>query len=156
MGSLNTNRYTKMTSAALPDPVLQSEFYADTPMKRLFAWIIDMILISVLCVALLPFTAFTGIFFFPFLILVIGFMYRVVTLANGSATLGMRLLAIEFRNADGSKFNLGNAFLHTLGYSVSMAAPLLQMISVVLMLTTERKQGLTDLVLGTVLINRPA
>jgi len=145
-----------MTLAALPDPVLQSEFYADTPTKRLFAWIIDMILISVLCVALLPFTAFTGIFFFPFLILVIGFMYRVVTLANGSATIGMRLLAIEFRTADGSKFNLGNAFLHTLGYSVSMAAPLLQLISVVLMLTTERKKGLTDLLMGTVVINRPA
>lgn len=144
-----------MTYHALPDPEMQSEFYADTPTKRLIAWIIDMIIISVMCVAILPFTAFTGIFFFPFLILVVGFAYRVVTLANGSATLGMRLLAIEFRTRHGDKFSLGEAFLHTLGYSVSMSMLLLQIISIVLMLTSARKQGLTDMIIGTVVINKP-
>lgn len=145
-----------MHTTTLPDPVLQTEFYADTPMKRLFAWIIDMILISILCVLIIPFTAFTGIFFFPFLILVIGFIYRVVTLANGSATPGMHILAIEFRTATGNKFSLSDAFLHTLGFSISMAMPLLQVISVVLMLTSARKQGLTDMIMSTVLINKPA
>ena len=145
-----------MHTTTLPDPVLQTEFYADTPMKRLFAWIIDMILICILCVLIIPFTAFTGIFFFPFLILVIGFIYRVVTLANGSATPGMHILAIEFRTATGNKFSLSDAFLHTLGFSISMAMPLLQVISVVLMLTSARKQGLTDMIMSTVLINKPA
>ena len=145
-----------MPTCPLPDPVLQTEFYADTPMKRLFAWIIDMILICILCVLIIPFTAFTGIFFFPFLVLVIGFIYRVVTLANGSATPGMHILAIEFRTASGDKFSLSDAFFHTLGFSISMAMPLLQIISVVLMLTSARKQGLTDMVMSTVLINKPA
>lgn len=140
----------------LPDPVLQEEFYADTPMKRLFAWFVDMILISLISVAILPFTAFTGIFFFPFLILVIGFIYRVVTLANGSATIGMHLLSIEFRTSSGGKMGLSQAFFHTLGYSISMSMPILQVISVILMLTSARRQGLTDMIMSTVLINKPA
>ena len=48
------------------------------------------------------------------------------------------------------------AFLHTLGYTVSIGMPLLQVISIVLMLTTERAQGLSDHVLGTVALNRRA
>ena len=145
-----------MIQTALPDPILQQDFYADTPLKRLFAWIIDMIVIVLLSAAVIPFTAFTGIFFFPLLLLVIGFVYRVLTIAGGSATIGMRLMSIQLRNQHGEKFGLGETALHTLGYSISMSMPLIQLISVVLMLTTERKQGLTDLVMGSVVINKPS
>ena len=138
----------------LPDPETQAHFYENVPAKRLLAWIVDAVLIFLVCLAVLPFTAFTGVFFFPFLMLVVGFAYRVVTLAAGSATWGMRLFAIEFRTAQGERFDLGTAFLHTLGYSVSIAIPILQVISIVLMLTTARGQGLTDHVLGTVAMNR--
>ena len=138
----------------LPDPETQAHFYENVPAKRLLAWIADAVLIFLVCLAVLPFTAFTGVFFFPFLMLVVGFAYRVVTLAAGSATWGMRLFAIEFRTAQGERFDLGTAFLHTLGYSVSIAIPILQVISIVLMLTTARGQGLTDHVLGTVALNR--
>lgn len=140
----------------LPDPETQPAFYEGVTSKRFLAWLIDTFIIAILCVMVLPFTAFTGIFFFPFLMLVVGFAYRVVTLTNGSATLGMRLLAIEFRDAEGDRLSLGLAFWHTLGLSVSFAMPLLQVISVVLMLTTARGQGLSDMVLGTVAINKPA
>lgn len=145
-----------MIQTALPDPILQEDFYADTPMKRLFAWFVDMIIIIFLSAAVIPFTAFIGIFFFPLLVLVFGFAYRVITLTGGSATLGMRLLAIQFRNQHGEKFGLGEAALHTLGYSISMSMPLIQVVSIVLMLTTARKQGLTDIVMGSVVINKPA
>ena len=141
---------------ALPDPTLQESFYADTPMKRLFAWVIDMVLIILICTVIVPFTAFTGIFFFPLLVLVIGFIYRVVTIANGSATIGMRLMAIELRTSLGNKFGLGEAALHTIGYSISMSFAFLQVISVILMLTSARKQGLTDMVMGSVVINKPS
>jgi hypothetical protein len=57
---------------------------------------------------------------------------------------------------DGQPFDLSMAFLHTLGYSVSMGFIVLQVVSVVLMMTTDRAQGLTDHVLGTVAINRKA
>jgi len=145
-----------MTSWQLPDPQTQPEFYADVPMKRLFAFVLDTIMIAVICLLILPFTAFTGLFFFPVLMAVVGFLYRVVTIANGSATLGMRMLAIEFRAADGARFDLGQAFLHTVGLNVAFAVFPLQLISIVMMATTERGQGLSDMVLGSVAINRRA
>ena len=140
----------------LPDPVIQPEFYADVPMKRLLAWLVDTILIALICLLILPFTAFTGLFFFPLLMLMVGFAYRVITIANRSATWGMRLMAIEFRTAQGERFGLGLATLHTLGTSLSFALPVLQVISVVLMMTTARGQGLTDHLLGSVALNRAA
>ena len=141
---------------ALPDPDTQPEFYADVPAKRLVAFVVDTLIILVLSLLVVPFTAFTGLFFFPVLMAVIGFAYRVATIARGSATWGMRLVAIEFRAADGRRFDLGLAFAHTLGLTISFALPLLQVISVVLMLPRPRGEGLSDLVLGTVALNRRA
>jgi len=144
-----------MTHSAHPDPVTQQGFYAETPMKRLFAWLIDMIFIIIIAVLILPFTAFTGIFFFPFLLLVIGFIYRTLTIAGGSATWGMRIMSIQLRDSEGERFGLGQAFLHTLGYTISVAVAPLQLISVILMLVTSKKQGLTDMIMGSVMINKP-
>jgi uncharacterized RDD family membrane protein YckC len=139
---------------SLPDPETQPEFYSDVAMKRFFAWVLDTVMIALITRLVVPFTAFTGLFFFPFLMLIVGFAYRVVTLAGGSATLGMRVFAIEFRQANGERFTLMMAFLHTFGLSVSFALTLLQVVSIVLMLTTARGQGLTDHLLGTVAINK--
>lgn len=141
---------------ALPDPQTQPDFYRDVPIKRLLAWVIDSLITLALCIVILPLTAFTGIFFFPLLFLSLGFAYRVITLANGSATLGMRLFAIEVRRADGSALDAGTAFAHTLGYTLSWMVPVFQLISVVMMATTERGQGLSDHVMGTAMVNRRA
>jgi len=140
----------------IPDPQTQPDFYADVPAKRLIAWAADTVLVALVCLLILPFTAFAGLFFFPALMLVVGFAYRVVTLARGSATWGMRLAAIEFRTVSGARFDLGMAFVHTLGFTLSCAIFPLQTVSIVLMLTTARGQGLSDLVLGTVALNRRA
>lgn len=137
-----------------PDPDTHPEFYDGIPMKRLLAWVVDMIVIIGLCLVVLPFTAFTGIFFFPILMLLVGFFYRVITLTTGSATWGMRLMGMELRDLRDRPFDFGTALLHTLGYSVSWTMAPLQLISVVLMCVTERKQGLSDMVLGTVAVNR--
>lgn len=141
---------------ALPDPADQPEFYANVPSKRLFAWIIDMVLIGLLVVLILPFTAFTGLLFLPFLTLVVSFIYRVVSLSRSSATPGMRLVWLEFRTHRGEKFDFGMAILHTLGYTISVSMFVPQVISIILMLTTARAQGLTDLLFGTVAIKRSA
>jgi uncharacterized RDD family membrane protein YckC len=143
-------------SFALPDPQTQAEFYADVPLKRLFAWVIDVVLIAIVCLLVLPFTAFTGVFFFPALMAVVGFVYRVVTLASGSATWGMRLVSLEMRRQTGDRFDFATALLHTIGFYVSVAMAPLQLISIVLMLLSARAQGLTDHVMGTVAINRAA
>ena len=138
----------------LPDPDTQAAFYDGVAIKRLLAWIVDTVLIVLVALAVVPFTAFTGIFILPLLILVVGFIYRTTTMAGGSATWGMRLFAIEFRTMHGERFDLGTAFAHTLGYTLSVSIFPAQVVSIILMLTTARGQGLTDHVLGTVALNR--
>lgn len=140
----------------LPDPYASAEFYSGVVSKRFFAWVVDTVLIGIVSVLILPFTAFTGIFFFPALMLFVGFFYRWFTLAGGSATWGMRLMSIEIRQGDGGQLTNETAFQHTLGYTVSVAFPVLQVVSVVMMLMSERRQGLTDMILSTAAINRPA
>lgn len=147
---------TPVSRSALPDPHRHAEFYADVPMKRLVAWIVDTVLIAVIVLAVLLLTAFTFVFLLPLVIVVVSFVYRYVTLARGSATPGMRLMAIEFLDHRGDRFGPGTAFFHTLGYVLSVAFVLPQIASIALMLTTERRQGLSDLVLGTVAVNRAA
>ena len=140
----------------LPDPVLQPEFYRDVPGKRAIAWFIDALLISLVVGIVVVFTVGIGLFFIGFLFLMIGFAYRVITIAGASATPGMRLMAIELRTGRGERFDLPMAFLHTLGYSLSVSFVFPQILSIILMATTPRGQGLTDLVLGTTAINRTA
>ena len=140
----------------LPDPAFQADFYADVPLKRLIAWGVDTVVILVMTVLVVLMTALVGLFFWPVLFLTLGFLYRWVTLARRSATWGMRLAAIEFRTATGARLDPATAFLHTLGYTVSVAMVLPQLLSIALMLMSPRGQGLSDLVLGTAAINRPA
>lgn len=139
-----------------PDPMMQPEFYASVPTKRLIAWVIDLTFSVILAAMVVPFTAFTGLFFFPFLVMVVGFAYRVVTITAGSATLGMRMMSIELRDARGQRFDFTQALLHTLGYSLSLSMFIVQVASIVLMLGSARGQSLTDLVMGSVMINRRA
>lgn len=150
-----TPMYQPMTNH-LPDPDLNAEFYADVPLKRALAWVVDTLFIAIITLLIVPFTAFTALFFLPFLFLVVSFIYRSISLANRSATPGMRLMAIEFRTSGGERFGLGTALVHTLAYTVSISMVLPQILSVILMATSARAQGLTDLVLGTVAINRAA
>ncbi len=140
--------------SGLPDPLAEPEFYQGVPGKRLVAWVIDVMAIGLLTILALPLTAFTGLFYFPFLFFLVGFLYRWVGLSRWSATLGMRFAAIEIHDADGAPLDAGNAFLHTVGYAASVALFPAQLVSVALMLVMPRRQGLTDLVLGTAAIRR--
>jgi uncharacterized RDD family membrane protein YckC len=142
-------------SPGLPDPASRADFYAGIRTKRLIAWVLDMVLIAILSSILLPFTAFAALFFFPFFMLVIGFFYRWFTLSAGSATWGMALMGVQIRDGDGYKLSGSLAFWHTVGYSVSIAMAPLQLVSVGLMCVTDRRQGLSDLILNTAAINRP-
>ena len=138
----------------LPDPDLQPEFYADVPVKRLVAWVFDMVLIvaATFLLALLS----LGIFFFifPFVAMVVGLIYRWFTIARHSATPGMRLVAIELRSGNGQRLESSTAFFHSLAYTIAATTVVLQLASIVLMLTGSRAQGLHDHLLGTAMINR--
>lgn len=145
-----------MYASALPDPEYQPEFYQGVPAKRGIAWVIDTIITVIITAMIVPFTAFTALFFLPGLFIMVNTAYRWVSLARSSATPGMRIAAIEFRGNDGRAFDTSTAFLHTLGYVVSMAFVLPQILSVVMMLLSPKGQGLTDTVLGCVAINKAA
>ncbi|MCC1494495.1 RDD family protein [Cognatishimia sp. F0-27] len=150
-----------MTSGAnifshLPDPERQHGFYDGVIIKRGLAWVVDFVVIMALVIPVLVMTAFIGVFFLPFLFFVVGFFYRWMTLSSGSATWGMRLMAIELRNLDGHRLDGQQAFLHTLGYTVLMSTFLLQLVSIGFMFTNPRGQNLVDMFLGTVALNRRA
>jgi uncharacterized RDD family membrane protein YckC len=138
----------------IPDPIAHREFYEGIASKRLFAWVLDTVIIIAISIVIVPFTAFTGLFFFPLLMFVIGFFYRVTTLASGSATWGMRAFAMELRDREDKPLDGSLALLHTLGYSLSFAVFPVQVISMILIATSATRQGLTDLFLGTVALNR--
>lgn len=145
--------YFDMTSQ--PDPIRHADFYDGVLIKRFLAWVFDLVLIALLTAVIVPFTAFTALFFLPVLYLTVGFIYRWITLTGRSATWGMRLMNIEFLDRQGKRFDAETALLWTIGFSLSMAFILPQLLSIGLMLMSSRGQGLTDHVLGTVAINSP-
>ena len=140
--------------SSLPDPISHAAFFEGVAAKRAVAWLIDTGLIAALTLLVLPFTGFLALFFLGGLYLLLGFLYRWVSLSRSSATPGMRLCAIEFRTASGECFDPAVAFAHTLGYSLSVAFVFPQLLSIALMLLTRRGQGLTDHILGTVALHR--
>lgn len=147
--------YSAMSyDTALPDPDRHAAFYDGVALKRGLAWIVDTIFVTLLVMLATLFTAFTALFFLPLLWLTVSFVYRWVTVSNRSATWGMRLMGIEFLDRTGLRFDAATAFLHTLGYTLSMAFVLPQVISVGLMCLSRRGQGLTDMLIGSVAINR--
>lgn len=146
--------------SGLPDPDRESRFYAGVPSRRLAAWVADVIVTLGIGVPLaLVFGLMTlgfGLALFPLILLGVGFVYRVATIASGSATWGMRLMGIELRRQDGTRFDLTAAFLHTALYTFCIGMMILQVASIVGMLGTRYGQGLPDLVLRSTMINRPA
>ena len=140
----------------LPDPDREAEFYQDIPTKRFFAWMIDTLLTGLLTLLIVPFTAFTALFFLPLLYVTVNFIYRVVSISRHSATPGMRLVSIELRTGNGERFDFATALLHTIGYVISVSMVIIQLVSIGFMLTSSRAQGLTDIALGTAAVNRAA
>ena len=49
----------------LPDPMTEAAFYDGVAVKRALAFLVDAALILGLGLIVLPFTAFTALFFFP-------------------------------------------------------------------------------------------
>ena len=147
-----------MTS--LEHPIDQSDVehedgpYRNVPLKRFLAWCLDVFLISLATAAIVAFTLLTALLFLPAVYACISFIYRWATLASSSATPGMILVGIEIRGLDGSMLDGTTALLHTAGYFASVLTFPLQLISIGMMLLTARKQGLTDVVLRTVAVNR--
>ncbi|GIT92148.1 membrane protein [Jannaschia sp. AI_61] len=142
--------------SGLPDPEYQPEFYGGVLTKRAVAWAIDVALITGFTFLVGLLTLSIGWFLWPITFVLTGFLYRTATLSNRSATWGMRLMGIELRDIRGDRFDGMTATFHVLGYYASMAFLLPALASIASMLITDRRQSLTDLLLGTGAINRPS
>jgi uncharacterized RDD family membrane protein YckC len=144
----------------LPDPVRDPQFYEGVPARRFAAWLIDVAIVLAIGLPIaLIFGIVTfglGFMLFWFLISSVGYVYRVITLAGGSATWGMRAMGIEMRRHDGGRFDLVTAALHAGIYAISIGVVVLQALSCLLILGTRYRQGLSDIILRTTAINRPA
>jgi uncharacterized RDD family membrane protein YckC len=88
--------------SALPDPDTAPQFYDGVAIKRLLAWVADALGILVVTLLVwLPITVLTlgfGAVLFGAIWLVVALLWRVWSIAQTSATPGMRLMAIELRN----------------------------------------------------------
>lgn len=140
----------------LPDPTTQPEFYAHVPTKRLLAWVVDTVIVLVMLLVIVLLTGLLAAFVLPMLIFIVSMIYRTVTIANRSATWGMRLFAIELRDHMGHRLDLSKAAWHSFCFLMSCIFMPVQLVSAVFMATTTNGQGLTDIGLGTVMVNKRA
>lgn len=138
----------------IPYPQSHPEFYESVTTKRFFAWLIDSIIVLAILIITSPFTLFVSLFLFPFFYAVIDFIYRTATISMGSATLGMRLMAIELRHETGHRVDFITSIFHTVGLYVSYAFVVVQLLSIGMMVIRDDRKSLTDLVIGTVMVNR--
>ena len=151
--------YINAMHNGLPDPVLDRQFYKRVTSKRLVAWVIDTLIIFAIAIpvgAILT-VATLGLIFLvlPPLFLTLSFIYRTLTIGNRSATWGMRMMGIEFRNRDGDRFEMSTAAAHTGLYMLSVATLIGWLISVLMMVGSRYGQGLPDMLLGSTAINTP-
>lgn len=147
------------TFTDLPDPEYDAQFYDGVPSKRLVAWVIDAIaililtMVSTLIIGVL--TLGLAFVFFPGILFLISFGYRWLTIADASATPGMRLMGIELRTRSGDRLDPITAAIHTGVFLFLMATMIGWIATIVAILGTRYNQGLPDLLLGTTAINRP-
>lgn len=139
---------------SLPDPEFDQAFYDGVPAKRLFAWIVDVIIVTTVTFALGLFTLSLLWWVWPLVFVTVDLVYRIGTIASGGATLGMRLMSIELRGPTGAYLTRGEAVVHTLLYMVAMGFVVLQAISILMIVIGARHQALHDLLIGSAAINR--
>ncbi len=147
--------YSEKSTGRLPDPVQDAEFYDGVPLKRALAWVVDAVLIVILSVIGGFMTLGIAFLFAGFLFMSTSFIYRVGFIAAKSATPGMMLMGIEFRNLDGQRFEFKEALIHTGIYTLVMMTFFGHLISIISMATTERGRAIQDFVLGSTAINKP-
>jgi uncharacterized RDD family membrane protein YckC len=146
--------------AGLPHPEIDQQFYQGVPARRLAAWFIDAtVVFAIGLVATLVVGVFTlgvGFALTPLIWLGASFVYRTATLANRSATWGMRAMGIELRRGDGTRFDGLTAAFHAGLHLFFISSVVLQIVSIAMVLTTRYRQNLPDMILRTAAINCPA
>jgi uncharacterized RDD family membrane protein YckC len=147
------------------DPATQPELFEGVLARRVVAFLIDVLIISV------P-LAFLGIFIFMFGLVTFGLgwflylgfgplaviwalLYYGLTFGSAaSATIGMRMMDLEMRTWYGAPAYFVLGAVHAIGYwlTVSFLTPLVLLVG----LFNERRRLLHDMLVGTIVINNAA
>ncbi len=147
----------------IPDPEIDPQFYDGVPMRRLIAFILDSLVIFGLWIvvvfigAILTAVTFglaTPVYFV--MLAGTGLFYRWLMLSQRSATLGMMAVGIEVRDQTGEKCDRSTSFLHPLAFLFTLYFLPLAIIGWILMASSPEKRAMHDLMLKTVVINKPA
>jgi uncharacterized RDD family membrane protein YckC len=148
---------TEMTYAHETLHVIPEErLFSGVAGRRFWAWVIDTVMIAAITTFLTVLTGFLALFFLGGLYLAVNLLYRWMGLARNSATFGMRAMGLTFIDRDHRPIDGLTAALHTLFYTLSVAFVIPQLISVALIALTREHRSLSDIVLGTALVNRSA
>ena len=139
----------------LPDPETDPQFYDGVPARRLFAWAIDFALACIATVVFVILTLGLGFWVMGLAYLAIDFTHRIMFISSRSGTIGMRLMGIELRGADGRRFDMTQAIGHTVLYYIAGLSVIAQIISVIMMSGSSLGRGLHDLPFGSTMINSP-
>ncbi len=153
------------STATVPSPYEDAQFYAGVPVRRLFAFLIDVCIAMLLMAVIVVVGFVVGFFTFglgwlvAFLLFVSAdFLYRWLTISANSATWGMTLTGIELRDRRGERLDPGQALVHTAAFYVVgvgglIAIPII--LNLLVMFLSPHRRLIHDFLLGTVAINRP-
>lgn len=142
-----------LASGGLPDPNREPEAYALTPLRRLLAFVIDFGLVWGVGLGLSAANGIPPPAAAPYLFGV-DLAVRAGGMAALSATPGMWLAGVEFRNRRGKRLEPLIGLLHTVFFYLMVALPVLQAASVLGIATSVRRRGLHDRLLNATLLNR--
>ncbi|MHA1553937.1 MAG: RDD family protein [Alphaproteobacteria bacterium] len=141
------------------DPDRQPELFDGVLAKRIVAFFVDVIVIFLLMIPAMVIVGILGIvtlgigfLLFPPLFVIVALAYVALTLGGPrSATVGMRMTAIEMRTWSGQKMFPLLAIMHALvfWFSIAVLTPLILLVG----LFTKRRQMLHDLLLGVAAVN---
>lgn len=147
------------------DPAAEPELFRGVLTRRVFAFLVDLVVLAVPIVLGVIFIALFGVvtlglgWFLFWLVSPLSVIWAIVyyglTLGGPhSATLGMRLMDLQLRTFSGEPgyFVLGATHAVLYWISVSVLTPFIVLVG----LFNRRRQLLHDLVLGTVIINASA
>ena len=147
------------------DPWLQPELFRGVLTKRFFAFLIDLVVLSIPIILGVIFIALFGVvtlglgWFLFWLVsplsVIWALLYYGLTLGGpNGATIGMRMMDIEMRTWSGERPYFVLGVVHAMLYwvSVSVLTPLVVLVG----LFNGRRRLLHDIVLGTVVINSNA
>lgn len=150
-----------LTAGGAPDPIAHYELYRAVAIKRVIAYLIDLLCIgfflTVAALVLFVINFLTLFLLHPFLLMVyalIPFCYHTFLLGGPShATLGMRLMGVEMKSLTiGSPDYIQAAVQTVLFYlSITIFSPIL-----LWALFDSRRRMLHDILAGTYVVNKSA